>query len=119
MKISFRYRYDRLQEELIKRLADTDVKMRIRANRSIEFAKKWYPTVDDHISGLRFENFHEPVIRIWNEPIEISENLYRMVDKNIPFIIEKHDDTEWIVYEKADVETVVQIESDLGLYRIG
>ena len=34
MKIRFRYRYDRLQEELIKRLADTDVKMRVRATEA-------------------------------------------------------------------------------------
>lgn len=32
--------------------------------------------------------------------------------------IEKHDDTEWIVYEEADVETIFQLECDLGLNRI-
>ena len=118
MKIRFRYRYDRLQEELIKRLADTDVKMRIRADRSIEFAEKWYPSVDSELSDLRFEMFEGPVCRIWEESIEISKILHKLADKNIPFIVENHNGREWIVYEEADVETVVQIEFDLGLNRI-
>jgi len=32
--------------------------------------------------------------------------------------IEKHDDTEWIVYEEADVETIFQLECDLVPNRI-
>jgi hypothetical protein len=34
MKIRFRYRYDRLQESLIKRLAKTDVRMNTVAHSS-------------------------------------------------------------------------------------
>jgi len=114
----FRYRYDRLQEELIKGLADTDVKMRIRADRTIEFAKKWYPAVEAKVGDLRFEIFQEPVIRIWETSIDISGFLHKLAEKNIPFIIENHNGTEWIVHEDADVETVFQIEWDLGLNRI-
>jgi hypothetical protein len=32
--------------------------------------------------------------------------------------IEKHDDTEWIAYEEADVETIFQPEFYLGFNRI-
>ena len=118
MKRRFRYRYDRLQEVLINRLAKTDVKMRIRADRSIEFADKWYPAVEAEVDDIRFDIFKEPVIRIWEASIDISEFLHKLADKNIPFIIENHNGTEWIVHEDADVESLFQIECDLGLYRI-
>jgi hypothetical protein len=114
----FRYRYDRLQEALIKRLADTDVKMRIRADRTIEFANKWYPAIEAEVGDIRFDIFQEPVIRIWEASIDISGFLHKLADKNIPFIIENHNGTEWIVHEDADGETVFQIECDLGLNRI-
>jgi hypothetical protein len=118
MKTRFRYRYDRLQERLIERLNKTDVKLRIRADRSIEFAKKWLADVDAEVSEIRFDIFQEPVIRIWEEDMDISEVLHRLADKNIPFIIENHNGTDWIIHEEADVEAIFQIEHDLGLNRI-
>ena len=114
----FRYRYDRLQEELIKRLAESNVKLRIRADRSVEFAKKWHPAIEDEVSDIRFDIFQKPVIRIWEESIEISEILHRLADKNIPFIVENQNGTEWIIHEEADNGTIFQIECDLGLNRI-
>jgi hypothetical protein len=86
----FRYRYDRLQELLIRKLQTTDVKFRIRSDRSIEFAEKWHPEVDAEVNELRFEIFQEPVIRIWKERKEITAMLHQLADKNIPFVIEKH-----------------------------
>ncbi len=118
MKLRFRYRYDRLQEELIQRLAETDVKMRIKADRTIEFAEKWYPDVDEKVNDIRFDIFERPLVRRWVESMDISEILHQFADRNIPFVIENHNGTEWIVYEAADVETVCQIECDLGLNRI-
>ena len=118
MKLRFRYRYDRLQEMLIKRLLDTDVKFRIRADRSIEFAQKWYPDVDEEANEVRFEIFQKPLIRFWEERINITEIIHRLADKNIPFIIENHNGTNWIIYDEADTEAVSQIEYDLGLNRL-
>lgn len=118
MKMRFRYRYDRLQEALIKRMDETEVKLRIRADRTIEFAEKWLPDVDDQVSELRVDIFQEPVIRIWNDDMEISGVLHKLADKNIPFVIENHNGTDWIIHEEADVETIFQIEYDLELNRI-
>jgi hypothetical protein len=118
MKIRFRYRYDRLQEELIKRLVETDVKLRIRADRSLEFAQKWYPDVEAAANEIRFEIFEKPIIRYWEESIDISEILHKLADLNIPFVIENHDGTDWIIYDESDGEAVLQIEYDLGLNRI-
>ncbi len=115
MKIRFRYRYDRLQEMLIKRLRDTDVKFRIRADRSIEFAKKWYPDVEEKVNEFRFGIFQKPLIRVWGEHIHISEIIHRLADKNIPFIIENHGGTNSIIYEEADTDAFSRIEYDLGL----
>jgi hypothetical protein len=118
MKIQFRYRYDRLQEMLIKRLQATDVKFRIRSDRSIEFAEKWYPEVDAEANELRFEIFQEPVIRFWKDQMDIAKILHKLADKNIPFVIENHNGIDWIVYEKADTEAFCKIEADMGLNRI-
>lgn len=66
MKMKFRYLYDRFQEVLIKRLQEeTDAKFRIRADRTIEFAKKWYPVVYEKIAEIRFDIFVKPLIRTW------------------------------------------------------
>jgi hypothetical protein len=43
MEIRCIFRYDRQIEMLIRKLLNTDVKFRIRTDRSIEFAEKWYP----------------------------------------------------------------------------
>jgi hypothetical protein len=118
MKIRFRYRYDRLQEMLIRRLQATDVKFRIRSDRGIEFAEKWYPEVDAEVNELRFEIFQEPVIRIWKESTNIGDILHQLADKNIHFVIENHKGIDWIVYEKADIEAFCKIEADIGLNKI-
>jgi len=115
MKIRFRYRYDRLQEMLIRKLQTTDVKFRIRLDRSIEFSAKWHHEVEAIVNELRFEIFQEPVIRIWQESEDISNLLYRFADKNIPFVIEKHNGIDWIVYEKADIDSFCKIEADIGV----
>ena len=115
MKIQFRYRYNRLQERLIRGLQATDVKFRIRSDKSIEFAEKWYPEVDAEANELRFEIFQEPSIRIWKESTDIADILHQLADKNIPFVIENHNGIDWIVYEKADTEAVCQIEEDIGI----
>jgi len=117
MRIRFRYRYDRLQETLIKHLLATDVKFRIRADRSIEFAQKWYPDINAEANEIRFKIFQKPLIRFWEEHINIAEIIHRLADKNIPFIIENHDGTDWIIYDEADTEAVSQIEFDIGLNR--
>jgi len=111
----FRYRYDRLLELLIRKLQTTDVKFRIRSDRSIEFSEKWHPEVDAEVNELRFEIFQEPVIRIWKESEDISKILYRLADKNIPFVIEKHNGIDWIIYEKADIDSFCKIEADIGV----
>ncbi|MFH1148583.1 MAG: hypothetical protein V1736_12875 [Pseudomonadota bacterium] len=118
MKTRFRYRYDHLQEMLIKRLLATHVKFRTRADRSIEFAKKRYPDIDAKANEIRFEIFQNSVIRVWEEHINIAEIIYRLADKNIPFIIENHDYTDWIIYEEADSEAVSQIELSIALNRL-
>ena len=118
MKIRFRYRYDRLQEILIRKLQTTDVKFRIRSDRSIEFAEKWHPEVDAEVNELRFEIFQEPVIRIWKESKDIIALLHNLADKNIPFVIEKHNGIDWIVYEKADIDSFCKIEADIGVQQI-
>jgi hypothetical protein len=118
MKMRFRYRYDRLQENLIRRLQNTDMKFRIRFDRSIEFAEKWYPEIDDVVNELRFELFQEPVIRFWEDQMDIAKILHKLADKNIPFVIENHNGIDWIVYEKADTEAFNQIETDIGINRI-
>jgi hypothetical protein len=115
MKIRFRYRYDRLQEMLIRKLQTADVKFRIRSDRSIEFAEKWHPEVDAEVNELRFEIFQEPVIRIWKESKEIVAMLHQLADKNIPFVIENHNGIDWIIYEKADTEAFCKIEADIGV----
>jgi hypothetical protein len=81
MKRRFRYRYDRLQEVLIYRLAKTNVKMRIRADRSFECADKWYLAVEAEAGDIRFDIFKEPVIRIWEASIDISEFLHKLAEK--------------------------------------
>ncbi len=114
--MKFRYRYDWLQEILIKNLKEeTEAKFRIRADRTIEFAKKWYPTVGDQANEIRFNIFVKPVCRIWNEDVPLSEFSHKLADKNIPFLIENHDGTDWVIYEDHDVETVVDIERELSL----
>jgi predicted hydrolase (HD superfamily) len=70
MKMRFRYGYDWLQERLIKHLKEeTEAKFRIQADRTIEFAKKWYPTVDEQANEIRFEIFVKPLCRTWNEDL--------------------------------------------------
>jgi hypothetical protein len=118
MKIRFRYRNDRLQEMLIRRLQPTDVKFRIRSDRSIEFAEKWYPEIDAEANELRFEIFQEPVILIWKESKDIAVMLHQLADKNIPFVIENHNGIDWIVYEKADIDSFCKIEADIGVQLI-
>jgi hypothetical protein len=118
MKMRFRYRYDRLQESLIKQIQNTEVKFRIRSDRSIEFAKKWYSEIANRVNEIRFEIFNKPLIRTWSEELGINEFLHRLADKNIPFIVENHDGTDFIVYDEGDTEAVCQIEFDLGLNRL-
>jgi len=114
--MKFRYLYDRLQEVIIKRLQEeTDAKLRIRADRTIEFAEKWYPDVEEKANEIRFDMFIKPLIRTWNESIHISEITHKLADKNIPFVIENHDGTDWIIYEEHDVDAITDIERDLGL----
>ena len=114
--MKFRYLYDRLQEVIIKRLQEeTDSKFRIRADRTIEFAKKWYPYVEEKANEIRFDMFVKPLIRTWNESIHISEITHKLADKNIPFVIENHNGTDWIIYEEHDVDAITDIERDLGL----
>jgi hypothetical protein len=116
MKMKFRYLYDRLQEVIIKRLQEeTEAKFRIRADRTIEFAKKWYPYVEEKVNEIRFDMFVKPLIRTWNESIHISKITHKLADKNIPFIIENHNGTDWIIYEEHDVDAITDIECDLGL----
>lgn len=111
----FRYRYNPLQEAIIQRLHDTDVKFRIRADRSIDFAKKWYPDVDYEANEIRLKIFNRPLIRPWHEDRDISLMIHKLADMNIPFIIENHDGVDCIIYDDVDVEAVVQAENDLGL----
>jgi|GEM_PF-5859234 len=116
MKMKFRYRYDWLQEILIKHIKEeTEAKFRIRADRTIEFAKKWYPTVDDQANEIRFNMFVKPLCRTWNENVPVSESIHKLADKNIPFLIENHDGIDWIIYEEHDVDAIADIESELGL----
>jgi hypothetical protein len=116
VKIKFRYLYDQLQEVIIKRLQEeTEVKFRIRADRTIEFAKKWYPDVQEKANEIRFDMFVKPLIRTWNESIHISQITHKLADKNIPFVIENHNGTDWIIYEEHDVDAITDIERDLGL----
>jgi hypothetical protein len=68
---------------LIRKLQPTDVKFRIRSDRSIEFAEKWHPEVDAEVNELRFEIFQEPVIRIWKECKDITAMLHLLADKII------------------------------------
>ena len=116
MKMKFRFRYDSLQEVLIKCLQEeTDAKFRIRADRTIEFAKKWYPDVDEKAGDILFDIFVKPVIQVWDESVPISELTHRLADKNIPFFIENRNGTDWIIYEEHDVDAITDIERDLGL----
>ena len=103
---------------LIRRLQATDVKFRIRSDRSIEFAEKWYPEIDAEVNELRFQIFQEPVIRIWKESTNIVDILNQLADENIPFVIENHNGIDWIVYEKADIDSFCKIEADLGVQQI-
>jgi len=114
--MKFRYLYDQLQEVIIKRLQEeTDAKFRIRADRTIEFAKKWYPDVEEKVNEIRFDMFIKPLIRAWKESIHISEITHKLADKNIPFVIENHDGTDWIIYDEHDVDAITDIERILGL----
>jgi hypothetical protein len=117
MKMKFRYRHSRIQETLIKRLHDTDIKFRVKADRSIEFAKKWYPDVEAEVNEIRFAIFNKPLIRTWEESIDIALVIHKLADMNIPFLIENPDGIEWIIYDEVDVESVDQVEYDLGLIR--
>ncbi|WP_320043755.1 hypothetical protein [uncultured Desulfobacter sp.] len=116
MKMKFRFRYDKFQEELIQRLhEETDAKFRIRADRAIEFAKKWYPVVNDTACDIRHEIFHKPVIRTWSESVPVSAFIHKLADKNIPFVIEDHNGTNLIIYDECDVEDITEILNSLGL----
>ena len=42
----------------------------------------------------------------------------RSADKNIPFVFEKHNGIDWIVYEKADIDSFCKIEADIGIQQI-
>ncbi len=118
MKMKFRYRYDKLQEKLISILKTTDVKFRIRKDRTIEFAKKWYPDIDDEVNKLRFAIFEKPVIYQWSVENNISKMLHHLAEKNIPFIVENHDGIDYIIYDEMDVEDIVQFENEMGINKI-
>ena len=114
----FKYRYSKLQEKLITILEDTDVKFRIRKDRTIEFAKKWYPDVYREANEIRFQIFKKPVIYQWSGERNINEMLHILAERNIPFIVENHDDCEFIIYDEIDVDDIVQIENELGINQV-
>lgn len=114
----FKYRYIKLQEEFISILRKTEVKFRVRKDRTIEFAKKWYPEIDDEANEIRFQLFRKPVIYQWSGERNINDILHLLAERNIPFIVENHDDTEFLIYDEIDVEDIVEIESELGVNQI-
>jgi hypothetical protein len=74
--------------------------------------------VDEKACDIRFDIFLKPVCRIWNEDVPVSGFIHRLADQNIPFIIENHDGTEWVIYDECDVDTITAIERDLGIWII-
>lgn len=115
MKMKFRYRYDKLQEELILIIKNTDIKFRIRKDRTIEFAKKWYTYIDNEANELRFDFFENPVIYRWSVENNINEMLHHLAEKNIPFIIENHDGIDFIIYDESDISDIIQIINKMGI----
>lgn len=113
--MKFRYRYDKLQEKLISVLHETEIKFRIRKDRTIEFAKKWYPDIDYELNEIRFDIFNKPVIYSLDQSIDIIPILHKLAEMNIPFIVENHDGEEKLIYDEMDVDKIVNIERELGI----
>jgi hypothetical protein len=116
--MKFRYRYSKLQEKLISKLKETNVKFRIRRDRTVEFAKKCYPDIDVEVNEMRFQIFEKPVIYKWSSERNINDMLHLLAEKNIPFLVENYDDTEFIIYNEIDVDDIVKIENELGINQI-
>ncbi len=114
--MKFRYRYYILQEDLISILQDTEVKFRIKKDRTIEFAEKWYQRIHDEINEIRFEIFNKPCITEWDEEENISKMLHKLAEKNIPFIVENHNGLEFIIYDYIDSREIGRIMNELNLF---
>ncbi|MCB9482345.1 MAG: hypothetical protein H6680_11080, partial [Desulfobacteraceae bacterium] len=114
----FKYRNKNLQKKIISLLEETDVKFRIKKDKSIEFAKKWYPEVYHQAAEIRYLIFNNPVSYEWRHEIDINKMLHLLAERNVFFIIEKHDETIYLIFDEIDGDDINEVDEELGLNKI-
>ena len=115
MKMKFKFKYYRLQDQLIDRIKDSGIPCRIKKDKTIEYARKHKDEIDDLICDIRFSLFERPASRIWNDDIDKKHLVDKFVESNIPYFEEDHDGVTWFLYNYCDSEIIGDIEREIGV----
>ena len=87
MKLTVNFINYRLQERLIKIMKNESIYHRVKANRSIEFAKKWKDTVFDLCVEMMFDLFEQPSLTVEIKPGKHQYYISELSQHNIPFFL--------------------------------
>ena len=112
--MKFRYRNNNLQNNLLDYLkSQINIKYRIRADRSIEFAKKWGEEIIEIAVHIANDIFVLPVIETWNMQNDYILYIHKLAEQNVQFVIEQWDEQIKIVTEDCDTEQIFEIKRQL------
>ncbi len=114
--MKFRFTYDGYQEVFIQIIQSTDIIHRVRKDKTIEYSAKWHNKIDDVLIEFRFDILNDPVVHHEVNEDTYLQYIHKLAEKNIPFIIEKHDAEIRIVTDTSDTLAKNGILRELGYF---
>ena len=98
----FKFRYTRLQIDLIDELIAHKIKFKVKRDKSIELSAKWLNKFEEIVAQMINDRFSYPIFEQWNPKWDFTKYIHVLADHNIPFVVEQWDSEIRIITEDCD-----------------